>query len=350
MKQSIRTNSRATLKDVARLAGVHPGTASRALREDSRHLVNAETLEAVSNAAKKLGYRINPIARGLRTSRSYSIGILIPDISNPLFPPIVRGIEDRIEKDGYTPLIANTENDPIRERSYIDGMLTRQVDGLIAATATQEDLLLEEVVDSGVPLVLANRRSRNEGQSSATVDDAMGAKLAVEHLAELGHRDIAHVAGPTNFSTGADRYQGFLNAMNELGLQVEEEHLAFASAFTESEGERCMGQLLRRRPRPTAVMAANDLLALGCYDALAEAGLACPADVSVIGFNDMPFADRFSPALTTIRIPQYEIGQVAANLLIEEIQSDSPATPQHVVLKPSLVVRASTAAPRALVS
>src|SRR5215210_12461 len=157
------SNSRAgaavTLRDVARVAGVHPATVSRALNEDTRALVNEETAQRVLQAAEQLGYRPNPIARGLKTNRSYTIGVLIPDLTNPLFPPILRGIEDRLEEDGYTPLMANTDNDPERERLDWQTMRARQVDGIIAATARRDHALLDEIVGSQPPLVLVNRRT-----------------------------------------------------------------------------------------------------------------------------------------------------------------------------------------------
>src|SRR5918998_3988121 len=154
------TNSaRVTLRDVARAADVHPGTASRALNAETRSLVNPETARRVLGAAEELGYRPNPIARGLKTNRSYTIGVLIPDITNPLFPPILRGIEDRLEEDGYTPLMANTDNDPERERNDWHAMRAPQVDGIVAATARRDHGLLDELVDSGIPVVLVNRRA-----------------------------------------------------------------------------------------------------------------------------------------------------------------------------------------------
>jgi LacI family transcriptional regulator len=335
---------RATLKDVARLAGVHPGTASKALRDSTSHLVNEETRASVSRAADMLGFETNPIARGLRTSRSYTIGVLIPDINNPLFPPIVRGIEDTVEQQGYTPLLANTDNDPRRELTIINAMLARQVDGLIAATATEDDATMSLLQRIEIPVVFANRRSGDDRRTSVTVDDIGGIKLAVSHLHGLGHREIATVAGPPNLSTGAARRRGFIEAMKDVGLDVDDQQIAVTAAFTEAEGRDAMVRLLANPTPPTAVVAANDLLALGAYDALEAAGLTCPDDISVTGFNDMPFADRFCPPLSTVRIPQIEIGKRAAKSLLEGMATDPP-TPAHVVLDTELIVRGSTAPP-----
>jgi LacI family transcriptional regulator len=333
-----------TLRDVARAARVHPGTVSRALNAETRALVNQETAERVIRAAEQLGYRPNPIARGLKTNRSFTVGVIVPDLTNPLFPPIVRGIEDRLGAAGYTPLIANTDNDPDRERQDFEAMRARQVDGFITATARLDRDFLTEAEAAAQPIVLVNRRLEDGSLPAVTVDDREGTRLAVEHVVALGHRRIAHLGGPQALSTGHQRHLGFRDAMDGAGVAVDERVIRFAEAFTEREGARTCRELLDAAPDVTAIVAANDLLALGCYDVLAERGLRCPGDVSVVGFNDMPFADRFDPPLTTVRIPHREIGATAAELLLERLAGDD-APPRHVMLAPELVVRRSTAAP-----
>src|ERR687893_1947748 len=243
---NLRAGAAVTLRDVARVAGVHAATVSRALNEETRPLVNEETARRVLKAAEELGYQPNPIARGLKTNRSYTIGVLIPDLTNPLFPPILRGIEDRLEEDGYTPLMANTDNDPERERIDWHAMRARQVDGIVAATARRDHGLLDELVDSGIPVVLVNRRAPDSGVPSATADDRRGIRLAVEHLAQLGHTRIAHIAGPLELSTGLDRHEGFHEAMSELGLEVDPELVVVTRAFTEVEGAKACAELLDR--------------------------------------------------------------------------------------------------------
>jgi len=339
---NVRAGGAVTLRDVARVAGVHPATVSRALNEETRGLVNEETARRVLRAAEKLGYQPNPIARGLKTNQSYTIGVLIPDLTNPLFPPILRGIEDRLEIAGYTPLIANTDNDPERELLDSQTMRARQVDGIIAATARRDHRLHDALLEAGIELVLVNRRQEELPVSSATADDRMGMRLSVEHLASLGHRRIAHLAGPLDYSTGLDRYEGFHEAMRAAGLEPDPEIVLVAEAFTESEGARLCGQLISDGRQFTAVAAANDLLALGCYDVFADRGVSCPEDISVVGFNDMPFAARFNPPLTTIHIPHYEIGKAAAELMLERLQ-DGESQPRDIRLEPSLTVRDSSA-------
>src|ERR671911_1248732 len=324
---NLRAGAAVTLRDVARVAGVHPATVSRVLK-----------------AAGELGYQPNSIARGLKTNRSYTIGVLIPDLTNPLFPPILRGIEDCLETAGYTPLIANTDNDPERELLDSQTMRARQVDGIIAATARRDHRLHDALLEAGIDLVLVNRRQEELPVSSATADDRMGMRLSVEHLLSLGHSRIAHLAGPLDYSTGLDRHEAFHETMRAAGLEPDPSLVLVAEAFTESEGARLCGELMADGRQFTAVAAANDLLALGCYDVFAERGVRCPEEVYVVGFNDMPFAARFSPPLTTIHIPHYEIGKAAAQLMLERLQ-DADSQPRDIRLEPSLVVRDSTSAP-----
>jgi len=335
----------ATLRDVARVAGVHPGTVSRALNPQTRGLVNERTARRVLAAAEELGYRPNPIARGLRTNRSNTIGVLVPDLLNPLFAAVVRGIEDGLREAGYTPLIANTDNDAERERVAYEAMSARQVDGFIAATARRDHWLLADRVESGPKLVLVNRRVDSDAIPAVTGDDHEGVGLAVEHLAELGHIRIAHLAGSQMLYTGWCRHQGFVDGMRAHGLDLDEGLIVYSEAFTEREGARCCRALLERRRDFTAIVAGNDLLALGCYDALEACGLRCPEDVSVVGYNDMPFVDRFSPPLTTVRVPHYELGSTAAQLMLEQLQ-ERAAEPRQLLLSPKLVTRGSTAPPR----
>jgi LacI family transcriptional regulator len=340
---SMRTSI--TIRDVAREAKVHPGTVSRALNEQTRPLVNDATVERVLRAAEQLGYRPNRIARGLKTNRSHTIGVLIPDITNPLFPPILRGIEDRLEREGYTPLIVNTDNDSDRERTVLEAMRARQVDGFISATARLDRELLAELAASDAPLVLVNRSLEDGSVPAVTVNDRQGIRLAVEHVAALGHKRIGHVGGPQNISTGHRRHLGFLEAMAVAGLDAPDENLRFGRWFVEEEGARVCAELLDGASDLTAIVAANDLLAIGCYDTLEARGLRCPQDISVVGFNDMPFIDRLRPPLTSVRVPQREIGTVAADLLLQRL-ADATQTAREILLEPTLVVRGSTAPPR----
>lgn len=333
-----------TLRDVADAAGVHPATASRALNPATRGLVNADTARRVIKVAESLGYRPNPIARGLKTAKSGTVGLVIPDLTNPLFPPIVRGIEDVLEPAGYSGLIVNTDNDPGRERAQIESLRSRQVEGLIVATALLEHPLLEQLRREGVLIVVVNRRPADLDIASITPDDAAGVELAVRHLASLGHRRIAHLAGPANTSTGVVRARSFRNTVHDLGLDEDPALTATCSYWSEEAGAEALRSLLDAGAEFTAVVAGNDLIALGCYDVFAERSIDCPRDISVVGFNDMPFLDKLRPPLTTVAVPHQQIGAEAARMLLDAI-ADPARPPRSVLLPLSLVVRGSTAPP-----
>ena len=331
-----------TLRDVAARAGVHPATASRALNPETRLLVREDTARRVLEAAESLGYHPNPVARSLRTRRSNTVGVLIPDLTNPLFPPIVRALEDRLAAAGYVALIGNTDGDGERERLVFRQMRARHVDGMVLATAHLSDPLLAEAARAGLPVVLMNRMAQDHSLDSVSVDNEGGMRMAVAHLAAEGHKRIAHIAGPQEVSTGLSRYRGFMSAMEAHGLKVDPDLVITAKAFSIEEGLRCTRAVLERRAGCTAVAAANDMLAIGCLAALEEAGLDCPADLSVVGFNDMPFIDRLRPPLTTIRFPHYQLGTEAAQLLLERIGGQGGPV-KVLYLAPELVVRGSTA-------
>jgi LacI family transcriptional regulator len=333
-----------TLRDVAREADVHPSTASRALNDHARAMVNPETVQRVLEAAKALGYRPNSLARGLKLSRTFTVGMLIPDLTNPLFPPIVRGIENALMDAGYTLVLANTDNSLEKERSVLESMQLRRVDGLIIATAQRDDPVIEELLAAEVPVVLINRVSDTPGISAVTGDDYAGVGLAVRHLIALGHRRIAHVAGPQTLSTGLVRYEGFQAWIRREGLEYDDALVAFAGGFQEEPGARAFSELLDRGQPFTAVVAATDLIALGCYDVLRDRRMVVPADMSVVGYNDIPFCDKFSPPLTTVRIPHYEVGVKAAELMLKTVQ-DPTTTPVSLRLPPALVTRESTGPP-----
>lgn len=336
------SRSRVTIRDVAERVGVHPSTVSRVLNPATRGRITSEIVEKVTDAAAELGYRPNQTARGLRTNRTRTIGVLIPDITNPLFPPIIRGIEDGLGADGYTAILGNTDNIASRESEAVSTLRARQIDGLILATARRDDPIVAECIADGLPLVLVNRTADADGVSSIVNDDALGIALAVRHLKERGHTRIAHIAGPRSLSTGEARRQSFIAAMKAEGLEAEPALIAETTAFSEDEGLRAAAQLISGEAKFTAIVAANDLIALGAYEALGDAGLRCPDEISVTGFNDMPFVDRLSPPLTTVRIPHYELGREAGRRLVELIENpDSPA--RATTLRPELIVRGSTA-------
>lgn len=332
----------ATLKDIAKKIGVHPATVSRALNPKTSHLVNPATVIKVRKAAASLNYVPNPMAAGLRTSRSHTIGVVIPDLTNPLFPGMVRGIQDTLARAGYTPLLVNTDNDPEIESQMIASLSARRVDGFILATARRKHPELAEL-GSRFPVVLINRVSESIQLPSVATDEQHGIRLAVEHLYGLGHRNIVHVAGPNWSSTGHERHQAFNRAMRDHGLTTTQKSTAVSSWSIDAALDTAT-HLLKADSEITAIVAGNDQLALGAISAIKSLGLKCPKDVSVVGYNDMPFMDITDPPLTTVRVPQKDIGSEAARLLLSLLVEEGSTSVKQVRLTPELIVRHSTTA------
>lgn len=306
-------------------------------------MLSHEVATRILRIASDLSYTRNPLAFGLKTRRSLTIGVIVPDLTNPLFPPIVRAVERTLGKEGYVTILADSDNNRETEGAILDSLLARQVDGLILATAWLHDDIVTKCQEQKVPFVLVNRTVLDAGVTSVVTNDVHGIRLAVDHLLQLGHRKLAYVGGPLNTSTGAGRRAGFLAALKAYRLPVREKLLVDCATFTVQAGAAAARELLAAANRSfTAIVAANDMLALGCYDALTEAGLTCPGDISITGYNDMPFADRFNPPLTTLRIPHDQIG-VQSSLMLLRMMRDPKVIVPSVHLEPLLVVRGSTA-------
>lgn len=334
MNRSTPTN----LKQIADELGVHPSTVSRALDPQKRHLVGEDVVTRVETLARARGYTPNRVAASLRTGRSRLIGVLLPDIANPVFAPILGGIAEALSAESYSPIVADAGQDASLQIAFVDSLLNQHVDGLILATVFRDDEVVGYCLDRNVPVVLVNRAEFRDRVSSVVSDDGQGMQLAVDHLVSIGHRKIGHVSGPPRVSTGALRRDGFVRAMQRHGLPV---HLQEASHYTREAGAEPAIALLKNNPGMTAIVAANDLLALGTLDAIRGLGLGCPDDISVVGHNDMPLVDMISPPLTTVRIGHREMGRGAARLLLREIETRSVAS-EHIILRPELIVRKST--------
>ncbi|HTU85607.1 MAG TPA: LacI family DNA-binding transcriptional regulator [Solirubrobacteraceae bacterium] len=333
-----------TAKDVAERAHVHPSTVSRVLNPTQRHRVRRQTARRVEKAVQELGYEANASARGLRTGRSRTVGVVIPDLTNPLFPAMVRGIEDYLDPFGYAALLYNTDSDPERERRGCAALAARGVDGVLVASTGSDLALLDAALTAGQLIVLLNRRADRASVPAVVPDDRRGMALAVEHLLALGHRAIAHLAGPAEISTTRERAASFSETMRAHGLEPDSRLIVRSGSLSAGGGTEPARRLLASGAPFTAVCAANDLLALDCIDVLREAGLGCPQDVSIVGFNDIPFADRFTPALTTLHFSHYEMGRTAAEMLMDHLTGNDAAA-RTVILDTWLVIRTSTAPP-----
>lgn len=332
-----------TLSEVAEAAGVHTSTASRALNKQTRSVVNPETVERVLAAAKRLDYSPHPLARGLRTNRTMTVAMVIPDIENPLFGPIIAGAEERLVDDDFSLVISDASRQP---ETAVEALVDRRVDGLIMATATTDDHLIEDLRKRHIPVVLVNRTDDGATPSIAG-DDQMGIGLVVRHLVELGHTNIGHVAGPMNFSTGRDRRRAFLRSLSEAGLPTSEEQIGETPWLQVEPGFNAAKELLERRPDLTALVGANDLVAMGCYQAIRESGRVVGDDVSVTGYNDIGFLELLEPAMTSVRAPYRRMGAEAASMLLGMIGIDGESSiPESILLTPELAIRESTKPPR----
>lgn len=327
--------SRVTLRDVAAAADVHVSTASRALNERTRSVVNEETVQRVLTAAGELGYRPHPLARGLRTSQTLSIGVVIPDLENPLFGPIIAGIEGGLVAEGYSVLITTATSG--HEAEAVASLDDRHVDGLILASATRADPVVEQLAEAATPTVLINRRCETVELPSIVGDDDLGIRLAVDHLLEMGHTVIGHIAGPDQMSTGWGRRQAFEAAMREYGLRIIVEE---GGQFQVEPGEAAANRLLEREPGITAIVAANDLLGLGAYRAIRHRGLRVGSDIAVTGYNDVAMLDLLEPPMTAVRVGFRYMGAQAAELMLHILSNDD--VPSTTLLEPTLSIRAST--------
>jgi LacI family transcriptional regulator len=332
--------TRPTLVDVAKAAGVHLSTASRALNEATSNQISPDTIKKVRKVAKDLGYTINTVARGLRTKRSQTIGVIVPDLTNPIFPPIVRGIDSYLGPRGYSALVVNTDNNAESERHHFESLMRRQVDGLIIATGHTDKTILAEYHNQGITAVMVNREATGAPYPAVIGDDASGINMGVDHLASLGHKKLLHLTGPAESSTSRTRAHAFTAACKRLGLQGK---IIKCPAYSIDAGKSAMDKYLDQNLKiVTGVVAGNDLLALGVYHSLRDHELKCPQDVSVIGFNNMPFTNDFQPPLTTVDAPHYAMGVQAARIILSEIEGDT-SSPVKIMLPVSLIVRGSTA-------
>ena len=338
MKKSV------TIKDVAKATGVHVATVSRALSPNARGLVSAEVVARIRETAESMGYRPNRVAAGLRTRRTMTVGVMIPDITNTLFPPIVRGMESVLEPAGYASILVNTDNDPDREARLFDVLLQRGVDGIIDVAVTHMDPHLVRISEE-IAVVTANRMVEGSGIPSVVNDDAGGIRMMLQRLYDAGHRVICHIAGPEDLSTGIQRREAFETAAKGLDLKLPGTAVIAAERYNEDEGSRCALCALESSPDVTALLCANDRLAIGAIDAVASLGLKCPEDISVTGFNDIPFLDLIPPGLTTVQVLQFDVGRIAAEILLKRMTEPDARVPETTIMPVSIVDRNSIAPP-----
>ena len=335
-----KAKRKATIRDVADLVGVHHSTVSRALRPNKRDKISPAVVKKIEKAAEKLGYYPNIVASSLKQNRSFAVGVLIPDLMNPIFPPIIRGIQDTAEADGYTVITANTDDEEEKERDALRMMLGRSIDGVIIATARRKDPIVEECIENDIPFVLVNRTVDREDVNAIVIDEDFGIRSVLDHLLSLKHTRIAYIAGPQHTSTGYHRAKSLSDYLRIHDLPTD--MVETTAKFTIEEGGRAFRKLLSKDNSFTAIVAANDLLALGCMDAMKEMGLLVPENISIVGYDDILFLERMSPGLTTVLVPKYEMGSQATKTLLAMVDGESRA-PVVLRMQPRLIIRNSTA-------
>lgn len=333
-----------TIVDVARAAGVSTATVSRVLNNHPQ--VDPQLVATVTKAVKDLEYRPSRVARRLRTRQSQVWALIISDIRNPFFTDMVRGVEDVAYAAGYSLVLCNADEDPAKEASYLELAIAEHVGGVIFTPAGSNSDL-SRLAARSIPVVLADRDIEGQGADVVMVDNAAGARAAVEHLLEGGYRRIACITGRLSITTAADRLAGYRAALEGAGLRVDPD-LVRCGEFREAGGRQSMEELLTLSPRPDAVFVCNNLMTIGALHAITEAGLAIPAEIAVIGFDDMSWATLMRPRLTAVAQPTYDLGKETSRLLLDRIDGYTGAA-RRVTLAPVLRIRDS-ASPKAAVA
>lgn len=330
------TNRPVNMQHIAKVAGVSIGTVSHVI--NGKVAVSASLRERVLEAIRLLEYQPSQMARGLRRNTTDMIGMIIPDITNPFFPAVVRGAEDIAYTGSFRLLLCNSDNNASKEAAYFNELRTFRPAGVIVIPSVGTTLMTQLRADDP-PLVFVDRcPSGWKGDVVITANES-GAEKATQYLIEMGHRRLAMISGPSEFSSARERMEGFRKVIREANIMLPMEYLQ-EGEFTRRSGFVCMQKLLEMNPRPTAVFVANDLMAAGALQAIREAGLTCPQDVSLFGFDDLEFSSLTDPPLNTINQPGYQMGSTAAQLLLERIK-DAARPQQTVVLETKLEIRES---------
>ena len=334
-----------TIKDVAKASGVSITTVSRVVNGSG--YVKESTRRRVLEAIAALGYSPNHLARSLSTGRTRTVAAIFPDISNPFFPAVARGIDDVLASSGYLLIIGNTDNDQSQEEVLVQGLLEKRVDGIVFVTGSPDSGSLVKRASEEVPVCLIDREVEGVECDTVTCDNFKGAYEMTRHLIDSGHRRIAFISGPPRLSTSRKRLMGFKRCLEDAGLEGPPQ--VYYGDFRYETGYSIAREILMSESGVTAVFAANDLMALGAERCLMDAGVLVPARIAVAGYDDILMASLARPSLTTVAQPAYRMGAVAAEILLQRIGSreiggtgHAPHPPRLEVLEPSLVVREST--------
>jgi len=327
----------ATIKEVAREAGVSVATVSRVFNEKGP--VRDDTRQRIQEVATRLGYSPNAAARSLSTRKTGTIGVLLPDLYGEFFSEVIRGLDLAARRSGYHILVSSSHSD----RSEVEAVLRAlrgRVDGLIVMSPEADARALQANLPGTLPIVLLNTRVEGSAFDSINLDNYGGASAMIRHLAGLGHRRIAYLKGPAGNNDALERLAGYRDALRSLSAEPVE----LEGDFSELSGDRAGREILGMSPRPTAVFAANDAMAIGLLHAFQKAGVRVPEDITVVGFDDIPIARFLTPPLTTVGVAIADLGARAIQRLLEVMESGEAQESQHAVLPTTLVVRGSCGA------
>ncbi len=330
----------ASLQEVAQRAKVSIATVSRVLNKSDK--VVPETRAVVQQALRELGYRPSRVARRLRMKdgRAHLVGLIIPDIQNPFYAEIARGVEDAAYAAEYALLLCNSDENPEKERFYLNVMLSESVDGIVLPPFDDTDTAVIEIAATGMPVVCVDRSMAKLKTDLVEVDNHRGAFEAVSHLLAKGHEHIGLIEGRSQVSTSRERRRGYLDALAEREIAVRKD-LMRAGDFKQDSGRILANELLALRKPPTALFVCNNLMTVGALATIHQRGLRVPQDVAIVGFDDLPWAEALDPPLTVVRQPAYEVGREAMELLLKRIM-DPDRAPVTVRLLPEMVTRSST--------
>ncbi|MFZ4658218.1 MAG: LacI family DNA-binding transcriptional regulator [Caldilineaceae bacterium] len=335
------TSKRVTHKDVAERAGVSVATVSYVLNNGPRP-VAPETRLKVEEAIAELGYYPNELARSLRLQHSSTIGLILPNIMNPVFAEIAHEIESACRKEGFLLLLCNSDREHAREEHFVQMLRAKQVDGVVITPHDDPLALIQPLVQAQIPVVVLEHDLPNV--HCIVMNEKQGGRLATQHLIDLGHRRIALIKRTPNSALSRERFTGYQQALAAAGIPYDP-HLVCECAAGQMAGAQAMQQLLTLAQPPTAVFTHNDVLAMGALHAIRQAGLTVPGDISVVGYDDITSAAYFVPPLTTVRSPKAELGALAGRTILELVRQKNGQPPQTITLPVELVVRASTALP-----
>ncbi|MCC5908843.1 MAG: LacI family DNA-binding transcriptional regulator [Clostridiaceae bacterium] len=330
----------ANIREVAKQAGVSVATVSRVLNHPES--VSATTMELVLATMEKMQYTPNGFARSLALNRSSTIALLIPNILNPLYPQIAKGVEDVAHQKGYNILLCNTEENKEKERDYLDMLIEKRVGGFILTSSQLENKDLQKIKNQNVPFVMVGRNIEDIDANMVFTDYYMGAYQITQHLIEVGYSKIAHITGSLNQIENLEKRRGYEKALEEAGISLQSQYIVEGNNEIEG-GYLGAKKLLKSKEKPQAIFAANDLMAIGAIDAIKSSGLHIPEDVAIVGFDDITMAALIEPKLTTISQPVYKMGLIAARLLFESIENgqQEDGFQQKIFLQPKLKVRKS---------